>query len=861
MTNRFTLRAQNALNGSLREASAMGHTYIGSEHLLLGLLGEGDCIASKLMAARGVKPEAYREAIVELSGVGAESQVSPADMTPRVRKIILDSAAEASRCGQSYVGTEHLLLSLLDEPDCVAVRLLETVGIAPDELRRDVVGFLASEPTGRGAHEGYGRDFTRSGPFEHASDSSRDEHGRGTGRGNRREHDERRSESRPEGRPDRIPERRGDEERIPGMPNLSKYGHDLTAEARAGKLDPIIGRERETERVIRILSRRQKNNPCLIGEPGVGKTAVAEGLAQRIIDGNVPEPLRDRSIITLDLPGMIAGAKYRGEFEERLKSIMGEVSKHPSIILFIDELHTIVGAGAAEGAVDAANILKPALARGEVRVIGATTVDEYRRHIEKDAALERRFQAVTVGEPSPEEALRILQGLRPKYEAHHKMKISDEALEAAVELSVRYIPDRYLPDKAIDLMDEAAAALRIANMTAPPDLKRLELELSSVAREKEEAIKAQEFERAASLRDLEVAKQTAYDEAMNAWEQRPYDRAGDGGSVTAEQVADVVTEWTGIPVSKLLEDEGERLLRLEDQLKERVVGQDEAVAAVAGAIRRGRLGLKDPRRPIGSFIFLGQTGVGKTELTRALTEVLFGSERSLIRVDMSEYMEKHSVARLIGSPPGYVGHEEGGQLTERVRRQPYSVILFDELEKAHPDVFHILLQVLDDGSLTDSRGRRVDFRNTVIIMTSNLGAGGSGHKSVGFVSGGEEERERFRMTAALKEAFRPEFLNRVDEFVFFKRLREEDIRRIASLLLAEIRERVAALGVELSFSEETVSLVAAEGYDPLYGARPLRRAAVRLIEEPLSEAILSGRITAGDKITARVDGGRVVFEP
>ena len=839
MTNRFTLRAQNALNGSLREASSLGHTYIGSEHLLLGLLCEGDSIASKLLTARGVDAEKFRGAVVELSGAGAESRVSPADMTPRVRKIILDSATEATRCGQSYVGTEHLLLSLLDEPDCVAVRLLEAVGIAPDELRRDVVGFLASEPIGRGMSEGYQRELSRSG------DASREERGRSESRGSRRDREE-------------VRER--EDEHIPGMPTLSKYGHDLTAKARAGKLDPIIGRETETERVIRILSRRQKNNPCLIGEPGVGKTAVVEGLAQRIIDGNVPEPLRERAIITLDLPGMIAGAKYRGEFEDRLKSIMNEVSKHPSVILFIDELHTIVGAGAAEGAVDAANILKPALARGEIRVIGATTVDEYSRHIEKDSALERRFQAVTVGEPSEEDALRILRGLRSKYEAHHKIKITDDALRAAVELSVRYIPDRYLPDKAIDLMDEAAAALRISNLTAPPTMKQLEAELFSIAREKEEAIKAQEFERAAKLRDQEAAKQTAYDEAKIAWEQRPYDRATEGGAVTPEQVADVVTEWTGIPVSRLLEDEGQRLLRLEEQLKERVVGQDEAVTAVAGAIRRGRLGLKDPRRPIGSFLFLGQTGVGKTELTRALAAAMFGSEKALIRFDMSEYMEKHSVSRLIGSPPGYVGHEEGGQLTEQVRRQPYSVVLFDELEKAHPDIFNILLQVLDDGSLTDSQGRRVDFRNTVIIMTSNIGAGSAGHKSVGFASGTASDRDRERMMGALKEAFRPEFLNRVDEMVVFRRLGEEEIRRVASLLLEEIRGRVEALGIKLVFSDEAISLVAAEGFDPVYGARPLRRAAVRLIEEPLAGEMLNGHIQAGDEVTARVGDGRINFE-
>ena len=845
MTNRFTLRAQNALNGSLREASSLGHTYIGSEHLLLGLLSEGDSIASKLMTARGVDAGKYRGAVIELSGMGAESRVSPSDMTPRVRKIILDSAVEASRGGQSYVGTEHLLLSLLDEPDCVAVRLLESIGVATEELRRDVVSFLASEPTGRGTKDPASRDFS------HSSGAAREDRGRG----------ESRSEGRGEGRLSRRDREEGrEEETIPGMPTLSRYGRDLTARAREGRLDPIIGREPETERVIRILSRRQKNNPGLIGEPGVGKTAVVEGLAQRIVDGNVPEPLRDRSIITLDLPAMIAGAKYRGEFEERLKSIMNEIHRHPSVILFIDEIHTIVGAGAAEGAVDAANILKPALARGEARVIGATTLDEYRTHLEKDAALERRFQAVTVGEPSEEEALRILRGLRPKYEAHHKMKITDEALQAAVELSVRYLPDRFLPDKAIDLMDEAAAALRISNLTAPPDLKRLEVELSSVAREKEEAIKAQEFERAASLRDLELEKQAAYDEAKNAWEQRPLTHRGAEAEVTPEEVADVVTEWTGIPVSRLLEGEEDKLLHLEDQLKERVIGQDEAIRAVVSAVRRGRLGLKDPRRPTGSFLFLGQTGVGKTELTRALAEALFGSEKALIRFDMSEYMEKHSVSRLIGSPPGYVGHEEGGQLTERVRRRPYSVVLFDELEKAHPDIFHILLQVLDDGCLTDSHGRRVDFRNTVIIMTSNLGAGGTGHKAVGFSDGSESDRERARTMAALKEAFRPEFLNRVDEFVLFKRLEEPEIRRIASLLAEELQGRVTELGIHMELTEEVISLVAAEGFDPVSGARPLRRAAIRLLEEPLSEAILRGEISRDDRVRATVAEGGVIFE-
>ena len=832
MTNRFTGRAQSALNGALREAQALGHTYVGSEHLLLGLLTEPACIAAKLMTARGVDTEKFRSAVVELSGEGARSRVSPSDMTPRVRRIIQDSAIEAGRAGQSYVGTEHLLLALLDQPDCVAVRLLESVAVSPDELKRDVVGFLASSPSDAGGGEAAARD-----PMEESGTRGREE------RRDRREDRGRSSDG---------------EGRIPGAPTLSKYGRDLTAKAREGKLDPIIGRERETERVIRILSRRGKNNPCLIGEPGVGKTAVVEGLCQRIADGSVPETLKGKRIVTVDIPAMIAGAKYRGEFEDRLKGIMAEVRKEPDLILFIDELHTIVGAGAAEGAVDAANILKPALSRGEIRVIGATTVEEYRLHVEKDAALERRFQAVTVGEPTEEEALLILTGLRPRYEAHHKMKITDEALRAAVELSVKYIPDRFLPDKAIDLMDEAAAALRISGMTEPPDLKRMETELAALSREKEEAIKAQEFERAAALRDREVTLQEAYEDARQSWE------TGDGQArnsmaVTPAAVAEVVTEWTGIPVSRLLESEGERLLTLEDTLKERVIGQDEAVSAVAGAIRRGRLGLSDPRRPIGSFLFLGQTGVGKTELARGLAAALFGSEKALIRLDMSEYMEKHSVSRLIGSPPGYIGHEEGGQLTERVRRKPYAVVLLDELEKAHPEIFNILLQIMDDGSLTDSAGRRVDFRHTVLIMTSNLGAGGSQRKTAGFTAGSEEARERERMLTALKEAVRPEFLGRIDETVVFRPLGEAEVRRIASLLLEELSLRVRALGIGLDFTESAVTLLVKEGYDPQFGARPLRRAAVRLMEEPLAEEILRGRIREGDRVTAEAEEGKCVF--
>ena len=829
MTNRFTGRARNALNGALREAASLGHTFVGSEHLLLGLLTEGEGIAAKLMTARGAEADGLRRAMVELSGAGGMSHVSPADMTPRLRRIIRDSAAEAERAGQSYVGTEHLLFAILEEPDCMAARLLRSLSVSVEELRRDVAGFLSS-PAATGREEESSKDR---GSFRDGREERRE--------GNRGD----RSEKTREG--------------VRGAPTLSKYGVDLTAKAKGGGLDPIIGREAETERVIRILSRRTKNNPCLIGEPGVGKTAVVEGLCGRIAEGNVPEPLKDSVVISLDIPAMVAGAKYRGEFEDRLKSVMAEVKEQPRLILFIDELHTIVGAGAAEGAVDAANILKPALARGELRVIGATTADEYRLHVEKDAALERRFQAVTVGEPTEEEAIRILTGLRPRYEAHHRLRISDEALRAAVELSVKYIPDRFLPDKAIDIMDEAAAALRLSSLTEPPDLRRMEADLNALLREKEEAVKAQEFERAAALRDQEESLQEAYRAAKESWEGSP--RLGEEyGSLTAGEVADVVTEWTGIPVSCLLESEGERLLSLEDTLRARVIGQDEAVSLVAGAIRRGRLGLSDPRRPMGSFIFLGRTGVGKTELSRALAAALFGSEKSLIRFDMSEYMEKHSVSRLIGSPPGYVGYEEGGRLTERVRRRPYSVVLFDEMEKAHPDVFNLLLQVLDDGALTDSRGRRVDFRHTVIIMTSNLGAGDTKKASVGFSSGDGGDRDRERMLAALKETFRPELLGRVDEVVVFNRLGEAETRRIASLLLDGLTERVAKLGIRLDCTEEALSLIVREGSDSTYGARPLARAIVKLLEEPLSQAILRGEIQEGDTVAATALDRKIRFQ-
>lgn len=625
---------------------------------------------------------------------------------------------------------------------------------------------------------------------------------------------------------------------------LDQYGRNLTALAREGKIDPVIGRETETERVVQILSRRTKNNPCLIGEPGVGKTAVVEGLAQRIADGSVPETLTDKKIITLDIPGMIAGAKYRGEFEERMKGVMNEVMKDKSIILFIDEIHTIIGAGAAEGAVDAANILKPALARGDMQVIGATTITEYRKHIEKDAALERRFQSVMVGEPSPDEAILILKGLRDKYEAHHKVKITDEAIEAAVKYSVRYIGDRYLPDKAIDLIDEAASKLRISSYTAPDSIKELENKLKQISSEKEEAIGSQDFERAAKLRDEEKKLRDEIEKAKTEWKEG---NNRDNLTIGDPEIAEVVTEWTGIPVKSLTEDEGTRLMHLEEELHSRIVGQSEAVNAVSRAIRRSRVGLKDPRRPMGSFIFLGPTGVGKTELCKALAEILFGDENAMIRVDMSEYMEKHSVSKMIGSPPGYVGFDEGGQLTEKIRRHPYSVVLFDEIEKAHPDVFNILLQILEDGILTDAQGRRVDFKNSIIIMTSNVGASGLMQKASALGFGGddtpksEEARIHERVMASLRDTFKPEFLNRIDEIIVFSKLSDNEIKQIASLMLKSVEKRLETMNISISFDDDVIALLAREGTDPVYGARPMRREIQRRIEDALSTEILDGK--------------------
>ena len=812
MTNRFTRKAQNALNHALIAARSFGHSYVGSEHLLVGLASDSESVSARILAAKGATRAKIIDTITTAIGTGTPTDVTAADLTPRTKQIIEMSAYTSTRLGHSYIGTEHLLLSLLEETDCVALRVLEALGVSAIDLKNSLLSYLDGvKPTA---------------PVDKAA----------------------RTQARADGA-------------LRDCPTLASYGRNLTALAKEGKLDPIIGRDAETERVIQILARRQKNNPCLIGEPGVGKTAVVEGLAKRIADGNIPEMLRNKTIVTVDIPSMIAGAKYRGEFEERLKNVMAEVAKRPDIILFIDEIHTLVGAGAAEGALDAANILKPALSRGEMQLIGATTIAEYRKNIEKDAALERRFQSVMVGEPSPEDAVRILRGLRDRYEAHHKLKISDDAIEAAVSLSARYINDRYLPDKAIDLMDEAASRLRISRYTSPPDVKALEARVDTLCREKEEAIKAQDFEAAARLRDEEQALRDELRRETTAWQENRRDAAL---TVTREDIADIVTAWTGIPVRQMESEESKKLLHLDKILKEHIIGQPEAVDAVAKAIRRGRMGLKDPKRPLGSFLFLGPTGVGKTELCRALALVMFGDRNAVIRVDMSEYMEKHSVSRLIGSPPGYVGYDEGGQLTENIRRKPYSVVLFDEVEKAHPDVLNILLQILDDGMLTDAQGRRVDFKNTVIILTSNIGASAITEKakSLGFTAAATDEKAAMEANVmqALKSAFRPEFLNRLDEIIVFNRLTDADIRKIASLLLAELGERIRGIGVEIEFDPSLVAYVAKKGFDPVYGARPLRRAITSLVEDSFSEAMLEGRIASGDRILAKAVEGKVLFE-
>ena len=815
MANRFTSAASDALGSAMAAARSLGHTYIGTEHMLLGLLSvEG--AAKQLLTARGASEEQTRAMIIEMAGSGLPTNVGPGDMTPRTKRLIESAARESARLGHSYIGTEHLLLAMLGEPDCVALSLLSAQGVGLGELSSDLGDF-----------------FRRGG-------------GQGT--------DEQESEGAPG---------KGGEESA-----LKKFGRDLTALARDGKIDPVIGREKETERVIQILSRRTKNNPCLIGEPGVGKTAVVEGLARRIAEGVVPETLEGKRIITLDIPGMIAGAKYRGEFEDRMKGVMKEVSEDKSIILFIDEIHTIIGAGAAEGAVDAANIIKPALARGDMQVIGATTISEYRAHIEKDAALERRFQSVSVGEPTPEEAVLILRGLRDKYEAHHKVKITDEAIDAAVKYSVRYIADRYLPDKAIDLIDEAASKVRIGALSAPAPIKELEEKLRAAAAEKEAAVSSQDFERAAEKRDEEKRLGEELEKAKEGWKNRDEIKHL---SIGESDIAEIVHAWTGIPVERLGEDESERLLHLEDELHHRIIGQKDAVSAVSRAIRRARVGLGDPRRPMGSFIFLGPTGVGKTELCKALAAALFGDENAMIRIDMSEYMEKHSVSKMIGSPPGYVGFDDGGQLTEKIRRNPYSVVLFDEIEKAHPDVFNILLQILEDGILTDAKGRKVSFKNAIIIMTSNIGASSFTDRSakLGFGGDGDKEGEsdgervREKVLEALRSTFRPELINRLDEIIIFDRLSAEEIESIARLMLSSVEKRLSERGITCEFSPEVVSVLAKEGTDPVYGARPMRRVIQSRVEDALSTEMLEGRITEGSRVRAVLDtdGKTIVFKP
>lgn len=809
MSNRFTQKAQHALNQALATAQEMGHTYVGTEHILMGLLLTQDSIASRILTERGVSAESTKELIASSVGTGSPSSVSAADMTPMTKKVIEESAFVSTRMSHNYIGTEHLLLAIISETESFANKLIRAQNASISDIKNDLFEY-------------FGASF-----------------------------EEQQGEMSPKAAA------KGDKDTIPGAPTLSKFGTNLCKLAKDGRIDPIIGRDNETERVIQILSRRTKNNPCLIGEPGVGKTAVVEGLAQRIADGAVPENLRDKIIVTLDISSMVAGAKYRGEFEERMKGVMEEVAKDPRIILFVDEIHTIIGAGGAEGAVDAANIIKPALARGTMQLIGATTIDEYRKHIEKDAALERRFQSVMVGEPTPEEAVQILMGLRDKYEAHHKLKISDEAIEAAVQLSVRYIGDRFLPDKAIDLIDEAASRLRIKGFTPTPEVKELEEKLRSVTAEKEEAILGEDYERAAKLRDNEKTLQEQLESMRKDSNQTT------ATVVSRSDIEDIITAWTGIPVKKLAGEESERMLHLDQLLRERIIGQDAAVDAVAKAIRRGRTGLKDPNRPVGSFIFLGPTGVGKTELTKALADVMFGDENAMIRVDMSEYMEKHSTSKMIGSPPGYVGYDEGGQLTEKIRRHPYSVVLFDEIEKAHPDVFNILLQILEDGILTDAQGRRVDFKNTVIIMTSNVGAGSIVEpKKLGFApdrDNGDTDMRRDVMDA-LKRTFRPEFLNRVDEIVIFNKLTDTDIQKIAGLMLGEVAARIEAQGIHITFDDAVTAMLAKEGFDPVYGARPLRRAIVRKVEDSFSEDMLSGRVREGDRVRAVLRDGAIAYE-
>ena len=815
MIYKFTSRAEKALELANDLAMELGHNYIGTEHLLYGLAKEGTGVASKVIEMQDVTAEQIKEEIEILIGVGSETNVETVGFTPRTKRVIENAFREARKLGTEYIGTEHLLIGIMREGDSIAVRVMMNLNINPQRLYTEILKVINED--------------------EAVMNNEKSNNNASYGSYNQ-------------------------------TTTLNQYGADLTKQAKEGKLDPVIGRKKEIDRVIEILSRRTKNNPCLIGEPGVGKTAVVEGLAEKIVLEDVPEMLKNKRVVSIDISSMVAGAKYRGDFEERIKKCLEEVKKVKDVILFIDEIHTIVGAGSAEGAVDAANILKPLLARGEVQVVGATTLNEYRKYIEKDAALERRFSPVTVGEPTTDETIQILNGIRDKYEAHHNVKISEEAIKAAVNLSVRYINDRFLPDKAIDLMDEAASRVKMKTYTIPDSLKKLEDKIAELDKEKEEAIRVQDFEKAATLRDEENKKKEELSKGKEKWNNK---NSKNVVTLTEEDIADVVANWTGIPVKKISQDENARLKNLETELHKRVIGQNEAVEAVAKAIRRGRLGLKDPNRPIGSFLFLGPTGVGKTELCKALAESLFGTEESMIRIDMSEYMEPHSVSKLIGSPPGYVGFDDGGQLTEKIRRKPYSVILFDEIEKAHPDVMNMLLQILDDGRLTDAQGRTVNFKNTVIIMTSNVGARIITDKTfLGFSNGNDEEKNADKdyentkkdVMAELKRQFRPEFLNRIDEIIVFHKLNDEDIKKIINIMINQLEKRLNAQNITLNVDEKVKELIAKKGVDKNYGARPLKRAIQSMLEDKIAEEMLDGVVKQGKKNVATVEDDKIVIK-
>ena len=805
----FSELTKRAVEESQKKAQEFKHNVLGSEHLLLGLVIEDSGVAGRVLRKNGLTAEGVEKSILNIVGKG-NAEANYLALSPRTKNIIEVAGKYSVKYGFNYIETEHLPLGILAEGEGVASIILKEFKMTPEKIRNDIHGEL--------------NDKRKNGASK-APVKSKKSH---------------------------------------NLKTLEKYGKDLNEQAREGKLDPVIGRKEEIQRIIQVLSRRTKNNPVLIGEPGVGKTAIAEGLAQQIEEGTVPEILKDKIVVTLDLASMVAGSKYRGEFEERLKKVMDEIKDDGQVIMFLDELHTVIGAGGAEGAIDASNILKPALSRGEIQAIGATTIDEYKKHIEKDAALERRFQPVMVEEPTIEETVEIIKGLRDKYEAHHKVQITDEAIEAATTLSHRYISDRFLPDKAIDLIDEASSRVRIESVTAPPDFNELERDIEKVTQEKQTAIKLQKFEEAAELRDKEKILTSELEDKRKNWRKKSYK---DTAHIGYDDIADIVSSWTGIPVNKMNADESEKLLRMEDILHERVIGQHQAVEAVSKAIRRARVGLKDPSKPIGSFIFLGPTGVGKTELSKALADAMFGDEDAIIRIDMSEYMEKHSVSKLIGSPPGYVGFDEGGQLTEKVRRKPYSVILFDEIEKAHPDVFNILLQLLDDGRMTDSKGRTVNFKNTVIILTSNVGASTiKKQKTLGFSTGGEESQEKSdyikmkeNVTEQLRKTFRPEFLNRLDEIIVFHSLNKENIKEIVTLMVGNLQKRLDELGIKIEVDEEARDFLADTGYDPVFGARPLQRTIRKMIEDSLSEALLKGDISKDDTIMVNVKDGKLVF--